>query len=56
MKRRLTIARMLGTRAAAAGSTRGQCDIIRGPVIPEAKAALGKDDVTPLCKTEDCRA
>ncbi|HOW98687.1 MAG TPA: DUF6448 family protein [Kiritimatiellia bacterium] len=34
----------------SANLARAHCDTMKGPVIPEAKAALGKGDVTPVLK------
>jgi hypothetical protein len=57
MKQGTTIQGMLlGTAAAvglgllAAGAARAHCDTMNGPVIPEARAALEKGDVTPILK------
>lgn len=46
----MTIAAAVGFGLLAAGSARAHCDTTGGPVIPEAKAALEKDDVTPILK------
>lgn len=35
---------------AAPGRVRGHCDTMKGPIIPEAQAALDKGDVTPVLK------
>ena len=40
----------LGIPILLAGSARAHCDTTRGPIIPEAKAALEKGDVTPILK------
>lgn len=57
MKQRLRIEKMLiaiavavGFGLLAAGAARAHCDTTGGPVIPEAKAALEKGDVTPILK------
>src|SRR5450759_1441162 len=57
MKRGLMIERMLMAAAVAVGfgllaadTARAHCDTMNGPVIPEAKAALEKGDVTPILK------
>lgn len=39
-----------GLWALVAGSALAHCDTMNGPVIPEAKAALEKGDVTPILK------
>jgi len=57
MKGRMTIGKTLvavtvsvGLGLLAAGAARAHCDTMKGPVIPEAKAALEKGDVTPILK------
>jgi len=57
MKRGLMIERMLMAAAVAvglglltAGSARAHCDTLNGPLVPEAKTALEKGDVTPILK------
>lgn len=57
MKRKVTTLRIIATTMVTvgccillAGTARAHCDTTGGPVIPEAKAALEKDDVTPILK------
>ena len=57
MRKRFEVERMLMTIAVAVGFSllaislaRAHCDTTSGPVIPEAKAALEKGDVTPILK------
>jgi hypothetical protein len=40
----------VGLGLLAAGTARAHCDTTSGPVIPEARAALEKGDVTPILK------
>ncbi|MCC6580805.1 MAG: hypothetical protein IT440_10220 [Phycisphaeraceae bacterium] len=40
----------VGLGLLAAGTARAHCDTMNGPLIPEAQAALGKGDVTPILK------
>lgn len=46
----MVIAVAAGFGLLAAGSARAHCDTTGGPVIPEARAALEKGDVTPVLK------
>ena len=46
----MAIAVAVGFVLLAVGSARAHCDTTSGPVIPEAKAALEKGDVTPILK------
>lgn len=46
----LVIALALGLYGFSAGTTFAHCDTLSGPLIPEARLALEKGDVTPLLK------
>ena len=46
----MTSALSVGALLLYAGTARAHCDTTGGPVIPEAKAALEKGDVTPILK------
>lgn len=40
----------LAAAALAAGTARAHCDTMKGPLVPEAQAALESGDVTPILK------
>lgn len=46
----LIAAAAIGFGLLTGGTVRAHCDTMNGPVIPEAKAALEKGDVTPILK------
>lgn len=46
----MAIAVVVGFGLLAVGSARAHCDTLNGPLIPEAKTALEKGDVTPMLK------